>query len=356
MAISTGSGALREIAAFDAQRRRTDGHAQPRRKRRRHRDRADRLAHLAQHQPEAARQMAEQQAGRGAQVLLDGREGVVDIHLGPAQRRLAVAGDAPAFAAQPDLVRRTAELPGEFAARNDVLDAFAAQLGFLGVLLQLGERGNRLRERRKRRRCQHGRADAALARDQPHPADDAHRLADGLPARAVDVRQRGFRRKQAADRILAAVDVAREIAADRQVARRFRSGRTGPRRFGACAFHSAPAARSRANSCGAKPSLPRMSSVSAPSAGAGSHGISSPGQRTGGASMWTAPSGRAAARTRPSSLTNALSSAAFTSCTGAAGTLPANRSIHSAVVRADSAASSSTVSLSRLASRALKSL
>jgi len=46
----------------------------------------------------------------------------------------------------------------------------------------------------------------------------------------------------------------------------------------------------------------------------------------------------------------------ITSCTGAAGTLPANSSIHSAVVRAESAASSSTVSLSRLASRALKSL
>src|SRR5689334_7139104 len=56
----------------------------------------------------------------------------------------------------------------------------------------------------------------------------------------------------------------------------------------------------------------------------------------------------------PRSPTNGLSSAAFRSLTGAAGTLPAKCRSHSSVARVDSVPSSSRFTSSRLASRSLK--
>ena len=76
---------------------------------------------------------------------------------------------------------------------------------------------------------------------------------------------------------------------------------------------TAPALRSLAISPAAKPSSPRMVSVSAPMAGAGTHGSSSPGQRTEGASSRIGPLGCSAVRTMAPSRTNGFSSASFTS-------------------------------------------
>ena len=121
------------------------------------------------------------------------------------------------------------------------------------------------------------------------------------------------------------------------------------------AAHTAPTLRRRSISPGAKPSWPRMLSVSAPSCGAAWQGISSPGQLTGGARRRISPPfGWGTERTRPSSARKVLSSAAATSWTGAAGTCPAKRSSHSAVVRSERTLSSSSVSRARLARRTSK--
>ena len=76
---------------------------------------------------------------------------------------------------------------------------------------------------------------------------------------------------------------------------------------------TAPALRSLAISPAANPSSPRMVSVSAPMAGAGAHGSSSPGQRTEGASSRIGPLGCSAVRTMAPSRTNGFSSACVTS-------------------------------------------